>query len=472
MRWAVVCGDGLPVSGLLTVLRNVVDRATAAGHLDLPVAADLGYSWRPDKAAFFPAGRSDLRYPDWLEVTDAVPTDLSRDALIAELGAIRSAVADADELTPEGVHALHARIEALAAPYAEHFTRWLDEADVDWVVAVNMTLSDAVPVTVGLRRAVQRRWGAGRPGGALYWDHDLFGSYAVRERGRRVYPTAPNEFTPVPDAATDRWAVVTAGLADETARYPTPLRAEVVPNVLPVVPDGPLSAFQRDFLTWHGLGEDRPAVLVPVRLFQVKGVEIALRVFAGMRAADGPDPALLVFGSLDEDPEYVAEVRRVAADLAVEDAVVFLDGVPLASHRDGSGRPHPDEADLLGIARHTGGAVLFTPNRTDVESVGLGPALAAVADVPCAVTPYAAFEPTYGPDFRYVRVDPEAAHRAGAELMGWLAARRAGRAWVADALATNRELVRARFPDAPWARLLRVMAAATARERIGLGQRS
>ena len=69
------------------------------------------------------------------------------------------------------------RIEHLAAPYEEYFSDWFEHHGVDWVCAVNMTLSDAVPVTLALHRAAQRRWSAGRPGGVLFWDHDLYGSY-------------------------------------------------------------------------------------------------------------------------------------------------------------------------------------------------------------------------------------------------------------------------------------------------------
>jgi hypothetical protein len=64
MRIALVCGDGLPVSGLLTVFRNVVGIAVEAGLLDTRITADLGYSWHPGKAAFFPRGPADPCYPE------------------------------------------------------------------------------------------------------------------------------------------------------------------------------------------------------------------------------------------------------------------------------------------------------------------------------------------------------------------------------------------------------------------------
>ncbi|WP_147455177.1 glycosyltransferase family 4 protein [Saccharothrix australiensis] len=463
MRWALVSGDGLPVSGLLTIFRNVVDRALAAGLLELPVTADLGYSWRPDKPGFFPGGPPEPRYPDWLRVTHAVPVGSDPAALAAELGAIRAAVARADRLGERERAELHRRVDALARPYEEHFDRWFADHDVDWVVAVNMTLSDAVPVTTALHRAAARRWGGGRPGGVLYWDHDLFASCAIHERGVRVYPERPNEFTPVPGASPgDRWAVVSRAQERETRAYPTALRPEVLTNVLPVVPDGPLEERHHDFLDRHGIARDRPVVLGPVRVFAVKGVEISVEVFAGMRAecarAGVPDPVLVVFGSLAEDPEYAEVVRRAVGRHGVGDAVLFLDGVPLSSAPDRHGRWRLDEVDLLRVGRASGGAVLFTPNRDDVETVGLGPALAALAGLPCAVTAYQAFEEHFGADFRRVVVTPGRAAAAGAELVRRMVAIRDGDEGAAADLEANLRRVRERFPDGPWLDFLGRMA--------------
>jgi len=44
MRWAVLSCDGLPVSGLLTVLRNILELGFREGLIEPPVAADLGFS--------------------------------------------------------------------------------------------------------------------------------------------------------------------------------------------------------------------------------------------------------------------------------------------------------------------------------------------------------------------------------------------------------------------------------------------
>ena len=56
MKLAVMCCDGLPVSGLLTVFRNVVRLGMSDGLIEPRVPADLGFSWRPDKWEFFPRG--------------------------------------------------------------------------------------------------------------------------------------------------------------------------------------------------------------------------------------------------------------------------------------------------------------------------------------------------------------------------------------------------------------------------------
>src|SRR5690349_7636777 len=112
MRWALVSGDGLPVSGLLTIFRNVVDRAGAAELLEYPVTADLGYSWRADKAGFFPKGLPGAEYPDWLQVSDAVP--VTDEDWMGRLDAIRTAVAAPEELDDEQRKALGAEIAELS----------------------------------------------------------------------------------------------------------------------------------------------------------------------------------------------------------------------------------------------------------------------------------------------------------------------------------------------------------------------
>ncbi|MDT0268969.1 hypothetical protein RM844_22035 [Streptomyces sp. DSM 44915] len=466
MRIAVVSGDGLPVSGLLTVLRNVVHLGRDMGVVDTPLTADLGYSWRPDKPACYPRGLPGTRYPDFLRVRTETPAAAPH--LADELLALRAEVAAPTGAGPAWRAALDARIAAVAEPYEAYFRGWFAAADVDWVWALNMTLSDAVPVTLALHRAAADRWGAGRrPGGVLFWDHDLFGSYAVREHGARVYPVAPSGVTPLPGGGAEHlWGVVSDDLAKEAAGYPTDGTPEVVPNVLPAIPAGGLLDRHRAFLRDLDVPAGAPVIVAPVRVFRVKGVEISVALLRAVREESvrrgEQPPHLLVFGSMAEDPEYAAEVRATVAREGVGEAVRFLDGVPLASHRDAAGAWRLDEIDLLRIAAATGGGVFFTPNRTDVESVGLGPALAAVAGVPCAVTGFTALRAVYGDGHRYAVVREGELAAAAADFVSLLVGNRDGDPAVRAALARNREQVARCFPEEPWRRLLRRMARSSA----------
>src|SRR5258707_13601200 len=75
IRIGVICGDGLPVSGLLTTFRSAFSLGRDLGVLepDATVPTDLGFSWRPGKPAVFPRGRSDLFTPDWLQLPHPRP---------------------------------------------------------------------------------------------------------------------------------------------------------------------------------------------------------------------------------------------------------------------------------------------------------------------------------------------------------------------------------------------------------------
>jgi hypothetical protein len=469
MRMAYISGDGLAVSGVLTIFRNVAELAHDLGVVEYPVSADFGYSWRPDKAPFYPDGAAGTGYPDWLEVSGAVPAG-HQPGLAGEWLALRSDIAVERELEPDRRAGLPDRIEALAGPYEKYFADWFERADIDWVVAANMTLSDAVPVTLGLHRAARQRWGQGRPGGVLFWDHDLFRSYAVYEGEERVYPPAPSELTPLPqDVPYHRWIVPTTDLACETTAYPTALTPEVIPYVLPAIqaagPEGS-SASDSEFLTQQGIRAGTPVIVAPLRVFRVKGAEIAVELIGAVRreaARRGdPLPVLLVFGSLDEDPDYAKIVLAAIDDPA---GVRFLGGVPLASFREPAGQLRLDEVSLLRIAAASGGGLFYTPNRSDVESVGLGPALAAATGLPFAATSYDALACAYGDGLRYVRVEAgQDLASAAAQMADWLSGYRAGDPGVLAALERNRAIIAERFSPEPTRRLLLSMAdAVTAR---------
>ncbi len=414
---AYISGDGLAVSGVLTIFRNVVELAHDLGIVEYPVTTDLGYSWRPDKAPFYPDGAAGTGYPEWMRVSSAVPAGRRPD--------------------------------------------WFEREDIDWAVAANMTLSDAVPVTLALHRAARQRWQQGRAGGVLFWDHDLFRSYAVYEGEERVYPPVPSELTPLPqDVPYHRWIVPTADLATETAGYPTARAPEVIPYVLPtmqgtVPKDNSLT--DAEFLAQQGISEGTPLIAAPVRVFRVKGAEIAVELIGAVRREaarrNDPLPILLVFGSLDEDPDYA---KIVLAAIDNPEGVRFLGGVPLATYRDPSGRLHLDEVSLLRIAAASHGGLFYTPNRSDVESVGLGPALAATAGLPFAATSYDALAGAYGPGLLYVAV--QAIGTAAAQIAGWLAGYRSADPGVLAALDRNRAIITDRFSPEPTRQLLLTMA--------------
>lgn len=471
MRVGVVSGDGLPVSGLLTVLRNVIDAGRRDGLVDVPIAADLGFSWRPDKPTFFPDGDDGANTPEWMQLSSCpVTKHISAAALAGELDLIRVGVASFRSLDQSEREVLRTRITKLAALYEQHFTSWLDQSGIDWVVALNMTLSDAVPVTVALHAAARRYFGSRALGGILFWDHDLFASCGICDprTGSRIYPEEPNELTPVPQRNSfTRWVVVSEGLAEEARRYPTDLVPDVVPNVLPAMRGGSLGALGEAFARQHALEPGRAVVLNPVRMFRIKGVDIAVKLMSMIKATalrrGVPVPYLLMFGRLDEDAEYAFEVLTLARALGIDRDVRFLDGVPLVTYCDGSGRWQFDEVDLLRLAAETAGGVVFTPGVADVETVGLGPALAALAGLPCAITDYIAFEEVYGSSFAVTRVgrSSEDLRLAADELLDLLAGLRRGDPMLTTTLAANRRTIEARFPDGPWRKLWRELAASS-----------
>jgi len=227
-----------------------------------------------------------------------------------------------------------------------------------------------------------------------------------------------------------------------------------VPYVLPAVPVGELSERHHQFLSQRNLDPGRPVILAPVRVFRVKGVEIAVSLFAALRRAcerrGEPVPYLLVFGTLDEDPEYTTEVLATVDREQVGDDLRFLGGVPVTSYQDPAGTWMLDEIDLLNIASTTDGGVFYTPNQPDVESVGLGPALAAAARLPFAATSYNAFDGAYGTRLAHVRVNGrDDIVRAANEFSEWLAGKRRGDRAVLAALAANAGEIQRHFPDGP-----------------------
>lgn len=426
------------------------------------------------QGGFFPHGPKDTFYPSMLSVTDAMP--VMYEGYGEDLLHIRKCVAQPETLDFTSREALSQRIEAITAPYQQHFTSWFRDNNIDWVLAVNMTLSDAVPVTTALHRAASQNWGSGRPGGVLFWDHDLLSRYAVHEDNKRVYPVKPNEFTLVPQAVPWHvWAVVSDVLVPETREYPTELKPLVVPNILPVLPKGDMAIREpgivSSFLLRHGILDGvvagRPVLLCPNRIFPVKGIEISIRLLAAIKAVSSkrhlPTPSLLVFGDLEEDPGYAAELQKLVSEESLSEDVRFLGGVPLCSGVWGS-KVLLDEKDLLRLSAATHGGVLYTPNVTDIESVGLGPALAAIAGLPCAVSKFNALAQVYGDGLHCVHLDTqshggfEEAAEAFVDLTvafkeGSVKAKGQQRVWE-DVAQQNRSLMLDKFPLRLWKDLL------------------
>ncbi len=127
-----------------------------------------------------------------------------------------------------------------------------------------------------------------------------------------------------------------------------------------------------------------------------------------------------------------------------------MDEVPLQTYKNRDNKWYLDEIDLLIICHVLSGAVLFTPNVENVESVGLGPALAAIAGLPCAVTEYSAFTEFYGSEYHHIKVMPDRPTEAAQQLFDWIRMHAIGEVEIGIRLASNKKLVQAKFPKEPW----------------------
>ena len=456
LKIALISGDGLAVSGLLTVFRNVLELAPPGLLSSGPVPADLGYSWRPDKPSGFFGTRS-MPVPPWLEVVSDCPPWLgSAEGHAVRLLRVRQAVSDWDGISGRRRRQLCAEVSDLRMIYQRHFRAFLERAQPDYVFALNMTLSDAVSVSGALADAASDYFALHR-GGVVFWDHDLFGSYAVRSRNHtsRIYPSRPNALTPLPrEIGSGRWVVVTEELRREALGYAAGFPPEYLPNVLPDIARAGSPASLDEFRRQEGLVPGRPVLLNPVRIFGVKGVDWAIQFQAALRqacrAAGQPVPYLLVFGALDEDAEYARSLQSLVRELNLADDIRFLDGVPLAQERSG-GKLRLDERGLLRLAQTSHGGVVFTPSVPDVESVGLGPALAAVAGIPVVVSRFHAYQKVYGAAFRAVHLDGiSRAPATAARFAGVLRQSASGDPGHLQDMTANRRLIADRFPDGPW----------------------
>ena len=462
MRLGLICGDGLPVSGVLTVFRSIFDLGRREGLLDAVVPTDLGFSWRPDRESYFPGGSQSLQAPAWMQLPAIRVTDN------AEVTRLRDMIIRIEHNRPLAELGNTARKEQLSLSsrlgnlFYEYYLNWLIDASIDWVIAANMTLPDASPVTWALYAAAQAYYSARGKGGIVFWDHDLFASCgALADDGSRVYPVHPSELMFVPRSnGVTHWVVVSEELAAETKSYPTSLTPQVVPNILPRITTDKLASRHIEFANQFKLHPGRPIILNPVRLTRVKGVHLAVQLLAGMKhkaTLNGSKiPYLLIFGMRDEDPSYAQEVAELVGHLGLYDDVRFLDGVPISSYHSACDGWRLDQVDLCQLAQASRGGVAFTPGVSDVESVGLGPGLAGAASVPCAVAQYNTLEKIYSAGMYLLRFPsyPEAAFTAGQEFALVLHRFMSGDRDLMRLLNMNQNIISERFPEQGWRALL------------------
>jgi hypothetical protein len=459
MRVGVISNDGVAASGLVTVLDNVIELGHELGVVEFPVPTDLGFSWRPDKPRYLMHSLLEADLPRWMIHSQIeITSQIDEITLALELTEIKASIARYDSLSPVETEDLRIRIDTLATIFSKGIERWLETNSIEWVLAINMTLPHAAPITEGLHRAIRSRFSRNdKWGGVLFWDHDLLGSCGIKnpDTRRRELPVTPNEFTPLPfPSSFSRWIVISRMLAAEAARYPTNLTPKVVPNILTSVSPVAMGSAQFEFARHHDLDLRRPIVLNPVRVYNPKGVHIAIRLLAEMIAAAKRRgvavPYLLIFGSMREDPLYAKSVQMLAHSLNVDSEIRFLDGVPYTTHRTVSGEPRLNERELLKLSIGSYGGIIFTPSVPDYEAVGLGLGIAAVARLPCAVTEYNAFEGIYGSDYEYTPVSNDRITDDAERFLDKLQRFREADPVLLDGLAKNQQRVTDTFPVGPW----------------------
>ncbi|WP_174851184.1 glycosyltransferase family 4 protein [Yersinia artesiana] len=455
MKWAIISGDGLPTSGLLTVFRNVAEIAIKNNIIINEIPTDLGFSWRPDKVKFFPHGNPDSHYPTWMKVSSIHQHSMCNEDYSNEFTNIRNKVAKYEQLTYKEIINIQKDISLISEQYQNYFINWLEDNDIDCLFCLNMTLSDAVPVTLAIHNAAKKYWEKRNHGGVIFWEHDLFGSYAIYENAERLYPAIPNILTPIPQKNTyTKWIVASEALADECRDYPTELIAEVIPNILPSIDESGFNKIHSEFLNQHNIAAGSTIIIAPVRVFRVKGLEISIDIFNSLlniyKEKDLLLPKLLIFGNMNEDPEYADYLKEQVNILHLNDDIIFLDEVPLQTYRNKNNKWCLNEVDLLIICHALSGAVLFTPNVKNVESVGLGPALAAIYTIPCAVTEYSAFTEFYGSEYHHIKVDPDFPRDAAQQLFEWMCMHAAGEIGIKMQLVSNKLLIQSKFPINPW----------------------
>lgn len=68
---------------------------------------------------------------------------------------IRCQIAKYDLLTSTEINDVKEKITSISGLYEDYFIHWFENNTVDWVFALNLTLSDAAPVSLALHNAAK-----------------------------------------------------------------------------------------------------------------------------------------------------------------------------------------------------------------------------------------------------------------------------------------------------------------------------
>jgi glycosyltransferase involved in cell wall biosynthesis len=264
------------------------------------------------------------------------------------------------------------------------FTGVLDElarslgsatAGLDLLIAHNVcSLHFNLALTAALRRLVDS--GASPP--LIAWHHDL--SVTSARWALQLHPGAPWSLV------REAWPGVTHVAVSEARRDEIARAFAIPPGAIRVVPNGidlaaaqGLGAATRRLLSPLRLPARGAVVLVPTRLTRRKNLELAIRVLSRLREG-GADARLLLTAATDPHDAgaaaYRADLRALASELGVDEAVHFLTGHP------GGRLPPSVVSDLYRVAD-----LLLLPSRDEGFGLPVLEAGASRLPVVCADLP-------------------------------------------------------------------------------------
>jgi glycosyltransferase involved in cell wall biosynthesis len=246
-------------------------------------------------------------------------------------------------------------------------------------VALTAALSGLL-VDPHLDPSAERRTGPALafPTNVIAWHHDLaWTSPQYREEMHPGYPW---------DLLRQAWPGVRHVTVSEARRCELAALYGIPAGQIGVVPPGVDPA---EFQKWHPvtgrlvkeqrLLEADLCFLLPARITRRKNIELAIRIVAEVRAQTGRDVRLIVTGPPGPhnagNAAYLAQLRTLAAELHIKDAVCFL-------YENYGELPAPVVADLYGLCD----ALLFPSTEEGfgipVLEAGLARLPAFCADIP------------------------------------------------------------------------------------------